>query len=137
MEWELNGGIEFDSVMLIVALAVGLNVTTGLIHGVVHEVIPVPLAPWQIAIVSLSIIIGPIVGIWLVAIGARRAGGVIITAMMALALGFEFLAHFIIPNPDFVGSIDRWTTLFTTTAWFSVATDVIGLIVGIWCWSMS
>lgn len=126
---------EPDVTLLAVAGAVGLNILAGLTHGTVHVEVPVHLTGWQRVLIATSVFIGPVAGVWLVSTGKQRMGGAVVAVSMAVAFGFELLAHFVVRNPDYVGSVVRLTSLFTVTAQLTVATDLLALAVGVWCWS--
>jgi len=114
--------------------SVGAHVLTGLAHGGVHALVPVPLARWQLGLVAVSVVAGPLVGCWLVVTGRARAGGLLVAASLLVAFGFELLAHFVVPTPDHVGAVHRRHASFAATAALSVVTDGVGVVAGLAYW---
>jgi hypothetical protein len=125
---------DYDAAAIAVVTAVVCNLAAGIGHGTVHVLVPVHQPPWQLGLVTLAKFLGPLLGTWLVVTGNRRAGGALVAVSLSIALAFEGLAHFVVQNPDFVGTIASMRGLFAGTAWASLAGDLVGVLAGAWCW---
>ena len=107
--------------------AVGLTLAVSLLHGVVHAVVPVSIPPWQYGVAGLTTGLLPLFGLALVRTGRKRGGALTVGLAGGCALAFEGLAHFVVPNPDHVGTVSEGTVLFAGTATLSTLGDV-GLV---------
>jgi hypothetical protein len=112
---------------------VAVNILFTLVHGAVHETIPVVIAPWQSAFVGLTIVVGPLIALGLVAAGYDRIGLTLCALLGFSAFAFEALFHFVMENPDHVAHVTHGAVVFEATAWLSVFGDlslvaVVGLL---------
>jgi hypothetical protein len=82
----------------------------------------------------LVIIIGPIVGWWLVRSGRVCAGSGVVGACMMGALLFGALNHFVWPGADRVDTIaaGMWRVPFQATAVLLALTETFGVIAGLY-----
>lgn len=109
-----------------------VHILNSTVHGVTHEIIPVHIAAWKQGIAGLVVFFGPIAGYLLVRQGRQQLGGLLYAVSFVLAFGFSGLHHFVLQNPDFVGSvpIHRLTVVFRGTAVLEVGTECAGIVVG-------
>ena len=101
-------------------------------HGRAHAGAQVPLGPAGALFVYLVILAGPLAGLalwrW-----RPRLGGWIVAALMAGALGFGLINHFIIDGQDHVAHVATgWRTLFGVSAALLVVAEAAGMAIGIW-----
>lgn len=116
---------------MLVGLVVGhLGLT--LAHGVAHGVVPVPIADWQAAYSAAMLFGAPIVGGTLVVTGRRALGAALLVVAGFGALAFEGLAHFVVANPDHIGTVEAGYTIFATTATLSTVGDAALLVGAAW-----
>ena len=106
-------------------------------HGLAHQLVPVPLAPWQMAFVALVIVAAPPAGAWLVRQPASRVlGAAVVTLSMAASLAFGIVHHFVLVSPDNVWCVPDgpWQASFVRSAWAVAATEVAGTVAGALAW---
>lgn len=100
-------------------------------HGVPHAAVPVPLAPWQQAVVAVVVLATPLVGLWLAWRGRRHvAGGTILVGGLGSA-AFGTYFHFLSATPDNVANVTGpWSLPFLGTSvgisLLAVATAAVG-----------
>lgn len=104
-------------------------------HGVSHGLLAVGLAPWQNAVVLVTVFLGPVAGVAL----ARRGhplGIPLFTVTMAVGLVFGVAFHFLLENPDHVHALPAgaWRLPFQITAVGLVLTGGVGTGLGGWYW---
>jgi hypothetical protein len=116
----------------LVAAVVFGNAAVTIAHGVPHLAVPVPLAPWQDAVVVL--VVGmPLVGLALLSDGRVRLGGlaVLLGGVGAAAFGTYF--HFVASTPDHVASVTGSLSVpFLVTAVAISVAAVATAAVGAW-----
>jgi hypothetical protein len=105
--------------------AVALNLFVGMLHGVVHAVLPVSVPAWQYAVAGLTMGLLPLFGLALLRVGRSTAAILTVGLAGLTALAFEGLAHFVVSNPDHVARVPEGTTLFAGTAALSSLGDVL------------
>lgn len=110
--------------------AVAANLLFTLVHGAVHELIPVTIATWQVAFVGTTIVVGPMIALGLVAAGHEKVGLTLCALLGFSAFAFEGLFHFVVRNPDHVAQVAYDAALFEVTAWLSVCGDLLLVAVG-------
>jgi len=94
-----------------------------LAHGIVHGTIPVPIVDWQVAYAAVVLFGLPLAGLGAVRCGRVRTGAMLALAGGIGALGFELFAHFAVPNPDHVATVETGRSVFVGTAGLSVLGD--------------
>ncbi|WP_267641330.1 hypothetical protein [Haloarchaeobius amylolyticus] len=117
-----------------VLLAVlGLHLAVALGHGATHGLVPVPLPPWQNALVLATVFVGPVVGAAL-AVRNHPLGLPVFTASMACALVLGVSLHFVVEGPDHVHAIPagQWRLAFQVSAVGVAVTPLLGTLVGAW-----
>ncbi len=129
-----GGWLPDRGVATLAVVAVVAHLLAGAAHGATHVLSTVPLAPWQVAVVASCVVVGPTVGTGLVVAGRTRAGGALIAITLSGAFAFEAFAHFVVPNPDHVGTVATGAGWFAATALLGVATDLVGVLAGVGCW---
>lgn len=120
---------------LILPAVLVVHLAVAIVHGATHGLLGVGLPGWQNGLVLLSTFVGPVVGVGL----ARRdhpLGVPLFTVSMAGALALGGLLHFLVENPDHVGSLPAspWRLPFQASAVAVGVTPTVGLIAGGWCW---
>jgi hypothetical protein len=117
----------------LLALVVILHLAVCVIHGQAHAGAQVPLTRAAALFVYGVILIGPVVGLAIVVLGAPRVGGWVGAAAFAGALVFGVLNHFVIAGSDHVSHVPTaWRTLFASTAALLVGLEAIGSAVAAW-----
>jgi hypothetical protein len=114
------------------ATVVLVHLAISVLHGRAHSGAQVPLSPAATMFVYIVILAGPIVGL---AVSRWRpiAGAWIVAASLGGALVFGLINHFIVAGPDHVGHVAaEWRTLFGVTAALLVASEAVGVAVGVW-----
>jgi uncharacterized membrane protein YhaH (DUF805 family) len=114
------------------AAVVLVHLAISVLHGRAHSGAQVPLSPAATMFVYIVILAGPIVGL---AVSRWRpiAGAWIVAASLGGALVFGLINHFIVAGPDHVGHVAaEWRTLFGVTAALLVASEAVGVAVGVW-----
>ena len=113
------------------AAAVFGHLIVSMVHGYAHAGARVDVTPLQNAFVFIVILAGPLVGFGVFFV-RPRLGALIVAAAMAASLLFGLVNHFILSSPDHVSHVvEPWRPLFTWTAALLVATESIGVIVGL------
>lgn len=104
-------------------------------HGLSHGLLPVGLAPWQNAVVLVTVFLGPVVGVGLVR-HDHPLGLPLFTVSMAAGLLFGLTFHFLLENPDHVHAVPggAWRFPFQATAVGLVITGGVGAGLGAWYW---
>jgi hypothetical protein len=105
------------------------------VHGLSHGLLAVGLAPWQNAVVLVTVFLGPAAGVALV----RREyplGLPLFTGAMAAGLLFGLTFHFLAATPDHVHAVPggAWRLPFQATAVGLVVTGGAGTGLGGWFW---
>lgn len=120
-----------DELRLWLAAAVFGHLIISLIHGYAHAGAHVDLTAMQSAFVYMVILAGPLIGFALFFL-RPRAGALLIAAAMAGSLVFGLVNHFIVASPDHVAHVvEQWRPLFTGTAVLLVATESLGVFLGL------
>lgn len=119
---------------VLVAVLLG-HLAVSAFHGATHGLVPVPLAPWQNAVVALATFVGPVVGVTL-AWREHPVGIPLFTVSMAGALAFGGYFHFVVENPDHVASVPtgRWQLAFQGSAVGVLLANALGAVVGVAYW---
>jgi hypothetical protein len=105
-----------------------------ILHGLAHQIIPVPLSIAQTLFVALIIVLIPIVAAVLLWTPFERIGRWLFLGSMMGSLLFGIYNHFIRMSPDHVSQIsfEGWGLVFQSTAILLLMTEGIGCGVGIW-----
>jgi hypothetical protein len=122
-----------DRTVAVLVAAVGLNLAVGALHGWSHASIPVVVPAWQYAWAGVAVGIAPLAGAALVATGRVRRGAWLVLGAGVATLALELPFHFVVANPDHVGTVEQGQALFAGTAALSVAGDVLLVAVAGWC----
>ena len=110
-----------------------LHLAINILHGRAHEGAQVPLSPAAMLFVYIVILAGPLAGV-VVARWTPIAGEWIVAVSLGGALVFGLINHFIIAGPDHVDHVAAaWRTQFGVTAALLVATEAVGMALGVWC----
>jgi hypothetical protein len=118
----------------ILAAAVIVHFGVAAVHGFAHSRANVTLSPASTLFVVAVILIGPVLGVIVRRVGLPREGAWGIAAMMAAALTFGLVNHFLIQGADHVGHVaEPWRLLFGTTAALLAVTEAFGAAVAVWC----
>lgn len=117
--------------------AVAVHLLAHAAHGVVHELIPVRIAAWQTAFVVVAMFVLPTVALGTVVRGRRRLGAVLLLVSGVASLLFEVVFHFVVENPDHVGSVSRGAVAFAGTAVVTGATDLLLIVLAAWLYRRS
>lgn len=105
-----------NRVRIVIGLVTAHAVVNGL-HGVPHAVVPVPLAPWQEAVVGIAIGAVPIAGAVLLWLGRHRIGASMILLGGLASAAFGTYYHFLSATPDNVARVTgAWSLPFLLTA---------------------
>jgi hypothetical protein len=113
--------------------AVGVNLALSVGHGAAHVAVPVPTAPWQLAVVGFGVVLAPVAGLLVVRRGRVRAGAALVAAGGAAALALEVPWHFLLANPDHVAHAGGGLA-FASTALLSAAADLLVVAVAAGRW---
>lgn len=113
-------------------VAVAGHVLLTALHGVVHLVVPVHVQDWQYGYAVVVAVLVPAGGAALVARDSTAAGAVVLALSGVAALAFEGVAHFVVSNPDHVGTVEAGRTAFALTAAFSTAGDATLVAAALW-----
>lgn len=112
---------------------VGGYLLVSLAHGVAHSAVPVELTALQIAVVLIVVTAIPLVSLWWVWTGRDRFGVPLYAAAMVGGLLFGLYFHFLVANPDNVGSVNGpWAAEFELTAVLIALTSFAGSGHGLW-----
>jgi hypothetical protein len=108
-----------------------LHLAINIAHGQAHTGAAIPLSLAATLFVSIVILAGPLVGLALTR-WRRAAGAWIVAGSLGGALVFGLVNHFAIAGPDHVDHVAAaWRGLFRTTALLLVASEAIGVVIGI------
>jgi len=108
-----------------------VHLVVSIVHGTAHSGAQVPLSRAANLFVFGVIVAGPLVGLAL-AWPAERIGSWVIAIMMAGALVFGCLNHFVLAGPDHVSEVAaRWRTMFTTSAALLAALEGLAVVLAI------
>ena len=110
-----------------------LHLAAATTHGLTHGLVPVPLPPWQNALVLATTFLGPVVGVVLARRG-HRFGVPLFTVSMAAAFVLGVVLHFVVESPDHVHAVPAgpWQLPFQVTAVGVAISTVLGSVVGFW-----
>jgi hypothetical protein len=121
-----------DESVLLVAVLVHFAVTC--VHGFAHAQAKVAMSSGSMVFILSVIVVGPILGLLAQRIALPRAGAWAISAMMAAALAFGLINHFLFPGPDHITHVaEAWRSLFSVTAAALVLTEAFGATVAAVC----
>lgn len=111
------------SALIAISLLVLLRQGVGLVHSQAHQMLDVPMEPWQMTFINWVIGIGPFAGLALVCWLRSPAAAWLLAAIMGAGMLFGIWHHFGPVNPDHVSMLPAapGRTLFIATA--------IGLVV--------
>lgn len=104
------------------------------IHGVAHQIIPVPLSILQYLFIILIITIAPIVAVVLLQKESFDNGMVLLFGSMLGALVFGIYNHFIVISLDRISQIPatNWGKVFQITAYLLMILETLGALIGLW-----
>ena len=108
-----------------------LHLAISIAHGEAHSGAAIPLPLWATLFVYIVILAGPLAGLALA--GWSPAGGAwLVAASLGGALVFGVINHFVIAGPDHDDHVAAaWRPLFRTTALLLIASEAVGVAVGI------
>jgi hypothetical protein len=115
-------------------IVVVIHAIVGILHGLAHLNLPVPLSLFQILFVGAVIMLAPIVAASLLWTSLAQLGRWLFFVSMTGALLFGIYNHFIAISPDHISQIPYvgWGALFQVTALLLMITEGIGCGVGLW-----
>lgn len=117
----------------LLTVIVGGYLLVSLGHGGAHSAVPVELTALQVAVVLLIVTATPLVSLWSVWTGRDRFGVPLYAAAMVGGLLFGLYFHFLVANPDHVGSVSGpWAAEFELTAVLIALTSFAGSGHGLW-----
>jgi len=121
---------------LLATTVVALNLAIATAHGLTHSHTHVPLEPWQMAFVQVTVYALPILAAILYWTPLRRAGAALLAATMLASLLFGLYFHFVADTSDHVAHRDHSTAgvLFIGTAVLLVPAEALGVWYGAWTW---
>ncbi len=116
-----------------ITAAVWLHAAVTASHSAAHVGAGVWMSLPATVYIWLVIIIGPIVGWWLLRSGRACSGSVVVTVCMTGALAFGALNHFVWSSPDHINSIGPglWRRPFQATAILLALTEAMGVVAGV------
>jgi hypothetical protein len=123
--------MQFARSVTIVAIVHAIVVA---LHGLAHQIIPVPLSLAQSLFVGIVIVLAPVVAAVLVWTPFDRIGSWLFCGSMTGSLLFGIYNHFITISPDHLSQIplEGWGVLFQVTAILLLVTEGLGCGVSIW-----
>jgi hypothetical protein len=128
-----NCGRDFKRGQAILTSTVLIHFGVTAVHGFAHARASITMSLASRTFVFAVILIGPFLGLIVQLLGWPRAGAWAIAAMMASALVFGLVNHFLIPGPDHVSHVAQpWRLLFGATAALLVPTEAIGSALAVW-----
>ena len=104
------------------------------IHGVAHQIIPIPLSILQYLFVISIITISPIVAVVLLQKKIYDTGIALLFGSMLGALVFGVYNHFVVISPDHISQIPttNWGKIFKITAYLLMILETLGAVIGLW-----
>lgn len=104
------------------------------IHGVAHQIIPIPLSILQYLFVISIITISPIVAVVLLQKKIYDTGIALLFGSMLGALVFGVYNHFVVISPDHISQIPttNWGKIFKITAYLLMILETLGVGIGLW-----
>ena len=104
------------------------------IHGLAHQIIPIPTSILQYLFIIPIIIISPIVATIMLWRKFINTGTALLFYSMLGALIFGVYNHFIVISPDHISQIPStsWGKLFQITAVVLAILETLGVGVGLW-----
>ena len=119
--------IKYGTAIVLVHLLVNI------VHGAAHSKLDIKLGHEATLFVVTVIGICPLLAMVLLWLRKRRPGMLLLALSMAGSLIFGFYKHFVAIGPDDVGAQAPgfWGTAFAVTACLLLATEAIGMFVGL------
>ena len=104
------------------------------IHGVAHQVVPVPLSILQYLFVISIITITPIVAVVMLQKQSYNLGMALLFGSMLGSLLFGVYNHFIAISPDHISQIPatNWGKAFVISAFGLMISETLGTGIGLW-----
>lgn len=104
------------------------------IHGLAHQIIPIPMSIVQYLFIILIITIAPIVATIMLWRKSFDTGTALLFGSMLVALVFGSYNHFLVISPDHVSQIPptSWGKVFQITAVLLMISETLGVGVGLW-----
>jgi hypothetical protein len=104
------------------------------LHGLAHQIVPVPLSLSQSLFVGIVVVLNPIVAAVLLWTPLEQIGRWLFLGSMTGALLFGIYNHFVVISPDHISQVpsENWGITFQITAFLLLLTEGIGSGVGIW-----
>lgn len=128
-------GVAWMGRPVVLAAVAVVHLVVASIHGVVHSLVPVLLAPSLSLVVVATTFVGPVAGVVL-AWRSNPLGA----PLYAVSMGGAFLTggvlHFVFESPDHVHAVPPgpWQGSFQATAVVLAATTAVGTVVGVSAW---
>lgn len=91
---------------MVLVIAVLIHLVLQILHGISHNLVPVPLSLWQQIFVLSVITAAPLIGLILFWRGSLRWGAGVIAVSALGATLFGYLFHFVLESPDLIFNVD-------------------------------
>lgn len=116
----------------IAALVLVVHLINSMVHGIVHQLIPVHVPTRTQALALFVVFVCPLAGYALLWRGRLRAGAAVYGGAFAAAALFSASHHFLLSNPDHIAAIPTHPlhTHFEASAVIEVGTETAGAVVG-------
>ena len=115
-------------------LIVSLHFLLVVIHGLAHQIIPIPTSILQYLFIIPIIVIAPVVAMVLLQRKLFDAGMVLLFGSMLGALVFGIYNHFLVISPDHIDQIPatNWGKAFQITAFLLMISEILGVSISLW-----
>ncbi|MGL4881755.1 MAG: hypothetical protein ACRC8K_11895 [Waterburya sp.] len=116
-----------------VLLVVFHFIVTG-VHGIAHQIIPVPISALQYLFIVPIITLAPVVAVVMLQNNFSKTGAVLLLCSMLGALIFGIYNHFIVISPDHISQIPAtsWGQIFKITTVLLAISETLGVVIGLW-----
>lgn len=104
------------------------------VHGIAHQIIPVPISALQYLFIVLIITLAPVVAVVMLQNNFSKTGAVLLLCSMLGALIFGIYNHFIVISPDHISQIPAtsWGQTFKITTVLLAFSETLGVVIGLW-----
>jgi hypothetical protein len=115
-------------------LLVILHFVVVAVHGIAHQIIPVPISIFQYLFIISIITIAPIVAVVMLQRNLTKTSTALLLCSMLGALFFGIYNHFIVISPDHISQIPAtgWGQVFKITSVLLFLSETVGVVIGLW-----